>query len=127
MVEFVKGKALIGAIVVLIGGLIQLLGSVIGFTDPLTWTLFETNATVILPGVLALVFGILVVFGGLWVAMGNSKGNYIALFIGLLGVILWLFLLPPPAPIPYETYIKIPVPPFLYLVGGLFGISITQE
>ncbi len=127
MVEFVKGKALIGAIVVLIGGLIQLLSSVIAFTDPLTWTLFETNATVILPGVLALVFGILVVFGGLWVAMGNSKGNYIALFLGLIAVILWHFLQPPPAPVPYESYIKVLVSPFLYLVGGLFGISITQE
>jgi len=127
MVEIVKGKALIGAIVLLIGGLLALLQAVTGITNPLTWTIFETNPTVILPGIAALIFGTLVVFGGLWVAMGNSKGNYIALFLGLFGVVLWHFLLPPPDPVPYEMYIKVLVPPLIFLVGGLFGISVAQE
>ncbi|MFX1561093.1 MAG: hypothetical protein ACFFBL_10945 [Promethearchaeota archaeon] len=127
MVEFVKGKALWGAFVVLIGGLLEVLVAVQGFLNPTTWTVFETNASVILPGTVSLIFGILVAVGGLLVALGNSKWNYIAIVFGLIIVILWHFILPPPAPIPYEAYIKVLVSPFLYLVGGLFGISITQE
>ncbi|MFW9850965.1 MAG: hypothetical protein ACFFF4_17695 [Candidatus Thorarchaeota archaeon] len=127
MVEFVKGKALLGAIIVLVGGLLEVVTTIQGFLDPDTWTVFETNATVIIPGIVTLIFGILVVVGGLLVAVGSSKGNYFAIILGLIIIIFWHFILPPPAPLPYDTYVKVTAAPFLYLVGGLFGLSIAEE
>ncbi|MFW9908592.1 MAG: hypothetical protein ACFFEF_08445 [Candidatus Thorarchaeota archaeon] len=128
MVEFVKGKALLGAIVVLVGGLLEVLVAVQGFLNPDAWTIFNSgNVMIFLPGVVAMIFGILVILGGFLVLIGNGKGNYLAIFLGLIVIALWHFLLPPPASIPYESYIKILVDPFLYFVGGLFGLSIAEE
>jgi hypothetical protein len=123
MVEFVKGKALIGAIVVLIGGFLELLFGVQSMLNPAVWAPLER----VIPSALALIFGIIVLLGGLLVLMGNNSGNTIAIIIGLLLVLVWSFLAEPPVALPYAYYIKAFVGPFVYLMGGLFGLSIKEE
>ncbi|MHA2320702.1 MAG: hypothetical protein ACXACG_03510 [Candidatus Thorarchaeota archaeon] len=60
MVEFVKGKALFGPVVTLIGGIFSLLVGVYGLIDPGIMGLFETNPMIILPQVISLIFGIII-------------------------------------------------------------------
>jgi hypothetical protein len=108
MVEFVKGKALFGPVVTLIGGIFSLLVGVYGLIDPGIMGLFETNPMIILPQVISLIFGIIII-------------------LGLLAVVVWLFVLqPPPAPIPEIHYYLVGVGPILYLVGGILGFVIKE-
>jgi hypothetical protein len=123
VVEFVKGKALMGAIVILVGGFLELLFGVQSMLNPEVWAPLER----VLPSALALVFGIIAVLGGLLVLIGNNSGNTIAIVIGLLLVLVWSFLSEPPVALPYAYYIKAFVGPLVYLMGGLFGLSMKED
>jgi hypothetical protein len=123
VVEFVKGKALMGAIVILVGGLLELLFGVQSMLNPEVWAPLER----VLPSALALIFGIIVVLAGLLVLTGNNSGNMITIIMGLLLVLVWSFLAEPPVALPYAYYIKAFVGPLVYLMGGLFGLSIKED
>ncbi|MHA2071362.1 MAG: hypothetical protein ACW985_06205 [Candidatus Thorarchaeota archaeon] len=127
MVEFVKGKALLGPALTLIGGIFSLFVAVYGIMDPAIMGLFETNATIILPQVASLIFGIIILVGGYLAAKGNMNGNYISIILGLIVIVLWLFVLqPPPAPINEIHYYLVGVGPILYLIGGILGVVIKE-
>jgi len=127
VVEFVKGKALFGPILILIGGIVSLLLAVFWMVDPLTWQVFETNPIVVLPMVILLIVGIVFVLGGYFAARGNMYGNYLAVILGIILVVLWVFVLqPPPAPIPEINYYLVGIGPIVILVGGILGFFLKE-
>jgi hypothetical protein len=104
-----------------------LLVGVYGLIDPGIMGLFETNPMIILPQVISLIFGIIILIGGYLAAKGNMNGNYFAIILGLIAVVVWLFVLqPPPAPISEIHYYLVGIGPILYLVGGILGFVIKE-
>jgi hypothetical protein len=126
----VKGKALMGALTVLFGGLIGLVGGAQGMMDPQTWSYFTTtNWFVIVPIGIWLIFGLIAFIGGFLVLTGNSTGNTVAVFSGLISMLLFAFLLQPPInqiTLSLTYYVKGAVGPVVYVMGGLFGLSIEE-
>ncbi|MHA2127073.1 MAG: hypothetical protein ACW99E_17390 [Promethearchaeota archaeon] len=105
MVDFVKGKAIIGPALALIGGFLLIITPV--FIPLLT-----------LPVIMAIVFGIIGLLGGLVSLTGRMIGNYIAIVIGLIaiiGTVNTLFV----ASLYFE--------PILILVGGVLGVFIKEN
>ncbi len=104
MVKFVKGKAIIGPALAIIGGLLLILTPV--FIPLIT-----------LPVIMAVVFGIVGLCGGLVAAISEPIGNYIAIVIGLIAIIgtIMLFVT--------SFYFE----PILVLVGGVLGVVIKEE
>ncbi|MFW9793527.1 MAG: hypothetical protein ACFFEE_04435 [Candidatus Thorarchaeota archaeon] len=132
MVEFVKGNALMGALVILVGGLFGLIFGIQSYLDSEIWDLFNAptpGPQVILPTVLSLGFGIIILIGGIIVIMGNNTGNTLAVILGLIFAIFWVFALPLPASVAlgYFYYTKAILGPVFYLMGGLFGLSIRKD
>ncbi|MHA2379962.1 MAG: hypothetical protein ACXADS_11865 [Candidatus Thorarchaeota archaeon] len=128
MVEFVKGKAFLGPALTLIGGISSLLVGVYGLIDPALMGLFETTPMIIVPQVASLIFGIIILVVGILAAKGNMNGNYIAIILGLIVVVVWIFVLqPPPAPVPEIHYYLVGIGPILYLVGGILGFVLKEE
>lgn len=129
MVEFVKGKALVGPVVSLIGAICSIVIGLLGVIDSLTiyQTIYASNPMIILPGVLLLIFGIIVLLLSFFAAKGNMNGNYITLILGVVLVLAWLFVLqPPPAPIPATSYYLVGTGPILFIIGGLLGVVLKE-
>lgn len=119
MVEFVKGKALIGPVVAIIGGLLLLIAGLIGLTNPIIQLAIALGLGIlVVPFAIALIFGLLGILAGLAAAIGKEKANYVAIIIGLIatiGMFIPLFLVS-------LAYID----PILILVGGVLGIIIKE-
>ncbi|MHA1986205.1 MAG: hypothetical protein ACW98D_06170 [Promethearchaeota archaeon] len=114
MVEFVKGKALIGPAVSIIGGLLWLIGAIVVFAALGPLLLFL--GILATPAIIALILSIIAILGGVVAATGNKLGNYITIVIGLIGVIgLFGFI----ASLAW-------IDPILVLVGGVLGILIKE-
>ncbi|MFW9964947.1 MAG: hypothetical protein ACFFCX_15360 [Candidatus Sifarchaeia archaeon] len=129
MVEFVKGKALVGPVVTMFGGIYSLVIGLFGVNNSLTiyLALFEANPMTIVPAVLALIFGIIILLLGFFAAKGNMTGNYITLVLGIVLVLAWLFVLqPPPPPVPEITYYIFGAAPIVFTAGGLLGVFLKE-
>ncbi|MFX1437521.1 MAG: hypothetical protein ACFFAA_10085 [Promethearchaeota archaeon] len=116
MVEFLKGKALIGPLIALIGAILWLMGNIygltryIGFFPPIFifWWI---------PSALGLILAIVALVGALLALMGNEKGSLIAIITGAIGVVgMWFF-------IGHIYYFD----PILVLVGGILAKVIRFE
>ncbi|MFX1441749.1 MAG: hypothetical protein ACFFFD_16030 [Promethearchaeota archaeon] len=129
MVEFVKGKALVGPVVTLIGGIYSLIVGLMGVIESLTTyqAIYATNPMIIVPGVMLLIFGIIILILGYFAAKGNMNANYITLILGIVLVLAWLFVLqPPPAPMPETSYYLVGIAPILFTIGGLLGVVLKE-
>lgn len=140
----VKGKALVGPILGLIGGTLLMIGGllvlgVMGTLEAtlalsgLTWvdigldpTLFYVNFT------MTLLFGIVGLIGAILAMVGKKIGVYLMLVMGIIAVV-GLFI-----PIGSYTLIFLLVnitlnsslffvDPFLLLVGGILGLALKAE
>ncbi|MHA2288181.1 MAG: hypothetical protein ACXABG_05290 [Promethearchaeota archaeon] len=104
MVKFVKGKAIIGPALAIIGGFLLILTPV--FIPLITLSV-----------IMAVIFGIVGLLGGLVAAISKPIGNYIAIVIGLIATIgtIMLFVV--------SFYIE----PILILVGGVLGVVMKEK
>lgn len=103
MVEFVKGKALIGPILAILGSLLLIMTPV--FVP-------ELDSLVIM----AIILGIVGLLGALLAATDNVIGNYITIIIGFIATIgtnIFVF----------SLYFE----PILVLVGGVLGVLIKND
>ncbi|MHA2181370.1 MAG: hypothetical protein ACXAAH_08095 [Promethearchaeota archaeon] len=116
MVEFVKGKLIIGPIIALIGGSLLLIGGMISF--PLMVIALQIYLLYAIPFIMAIIFGLLGILGGIVGLMGNMKGNYIAIIIGFVTTI-GMF-------VPFFIYSFIFIDPILILIGGILGVLIEE-
>jgi Na+/proline symporter len=83
---------------------------------------------VVVPAATLLIVGVVFLLGGYFAAKGNMYGNYLAVILGIILVVLWLFVLqPPPAPFPEINYYLVGIGPIVILVGGILGFLLKEE
>jgi len=126
MLEFVKGKSLVGPVIILIGGIYSIVIGLIGVI--LRLTIYKDWIEVsILPAYLLILFGIMVLLLGFIAVIGGMFSNYITLILGVVLILAWLFVLPP---ITVQgltfTYYLVGVAPILFTVGGLLGVVLKE-
>lgn len=124
MVEFVKGKSLVGPVIILIGGIYLIVLGSIGVILYMTINFYDLS---ILPAYLLILFGIIVLLLGFNAAIGGMISNYITLILGVFLIYAWLFVLPPlPGPDLIIFYYSVGVGPILSTVGGLLGVVLKE-
>lgn len=125
MVELVKGKLLVGPILVLIGGVMLITACFVGYTRfaPTLAVLPRLHISFITP----LILGILSIVGAILALIGKTSVNYIIIIIGLVGTI-GMFL--PFAFYGLGAYLLVYqlafIDPVLVLIGGILGV-VTKE
>jgi hypothetical protein len=117
MADFVKGKAIIGPSIAIIGGLIWMIGGIVDLANRIVQLLELLGlGYFVVPFLLALLFGVISIIGGLLAATGYKLGNYITIITGLIGIIGLLGFI--------TTLIWID--PVLVLIGGVLGVVIKE-
>jgi hypothetical protein len=124
LVEFVKGKALIGPFVIFFGGLFSLIVSTNATLDIMDRLPGNDAAT--LPAILYIIFGVIGLLIGLSCSLGKSILKYITLGWGVIGIIGMIIMPVPPASIPYYHYIMIWIGPLVVVLGGVFSLLMKE-
>ncbi|MFW9850903.1 MAG: hypothetical protein ACFFF4_17385 [Candidatus Thorarchaeota archaeon] len=125
MLEFVKGKSLVGPGIILIGGIYSIVMGLIGVI--LKLTIYKGSELSILPAYLLILFGIMVLLLGFIAVIGGMFSNYITLILGVVLIYAWLFVLPPITVQDLTfTYYLVGVAPILFTVGGLLGVVLKE-
>jgi len=126
LVKIVKGKLLVGPILVLIGGAMLIIACIIGYTRPEFAPALAAVPIINLSFILPLILGILSIFGAILALIGKTYINYIIIIIGLVGTIGMI------TPIAfYNLLYTLVVPlafidPVLVLIGGILGVVIKE-
>jgi hypothetical protein len=121
LIKFVKCKALIGPVIVIIGGIYSLIVAVIEMVD-LNSIL---GLSAIIPHIVIISLGIPSLILGILALISIKFTNYIAVVLGLIGVIYLSTIPLPVPPIPYYYYPLMWIGPPLVLVGGIIGVVIS--
>ena len=123
MVEFVKGKLLIGPIIAIIGSMLLLIGGLLAVTNPFIQIIMAVFPTIALSFVMPIILGVLGLVGALMAATGRKVGNYVVIISGLVAVIGMFipvfFIFPLVMSLFY-------VDPILILIGGILGVAIKE-
>ncbi|MFW9850967.1 MAG: hypothetical protein ACFFF4_17705 [Candidatus Thorarchaeota archaeon] len=124
MLEFVKGKSLVGPVMILIGGIYLIVLGLIGVILSQTRNWYDLS---ILPAYLLILFGIIVLLLGFISAIGGMMSNYISSILGVFLIYAWLFVLRPITvpELPFAYY-SVGVGPILSTVGGLLGVVLKE-
>jgi len=123
MVEFVKGKLLIGPILALIGAILLLIAGLIAVTNPILQLAMQLIPTLALTFVMPIILGILGLVGAFMAATGRKVGNYVTIIVGLVAVI-GMFI---PIYFIFPLVMSfIYIDPFLVLIGGIIGVLLKE-
>lgn len=123
MVEFVKGKLLIGPVLALIGAILLLIGGLIAVANPLIQLAMTLLPTIALTFVMPIILGILGLVGAFMAATGRKVGNYVTIVVGLVAII-GMFI---PIYFVFPLVMSfIYVDPFLILIGGIIGVLLKE-
>ncbi|MFW9828242.1 MAG: hypothetical protein ACFFEY_11645 [Candidatus Thorarchaeota archaeon] len=120
----VKGKALVGPILGLIGSVLLIIAGIIGFTNPLIQFAMVLFPLLALSFIMPLILGGLGLLGSLLGLFGKKFGNIITLIIGIVAVIGMFIPLYFPFPLVLSLFW---VDPFLILVGGILGLALKPK
>ena len=123
MVEFIKGKLLVGPIVAIIGSVMLLLGGIWGVCIPEMQVLMEIYPILYLTFVLPIILGAVGIVGAILVIINRKFGNYAVIIVGLIAVV-GLFI---PILIVFPLVMSLfYIDPFLILIGGILGVVIRE-
>ncbi|MFX0022236.1 MAG: hypothetical protein ACFE9S_07905 [Candidatus Hermodarchaeota archaeon] len=124
MVEFVKGKALIGPAIIVVGGAFALIVGVIVYVD-LNYLLGLAFPEALVPPIVILILGIVGLLAGVLAVINIKLVNYITVVLGLIGIIYMYFVPEPSPPIPYHYFVLSWIGPPIILVGGVIGVIMS--
>jgi len=123
LVEFIKGKLLVGPIVAIIGSVMLLLGGIWGVCIPEMQVLMEIYPILYLTFVLPIILGAVGIVGAILVIINRKFGNYAVIIVGLIAVV-GLFI---PILIVFPLVMSLfYIDPFLILIGGILGVVIRE-
>ncbi|UCC20911.1 MAG: hypothetical protein JSV62_06425 [Promethearchaeota archaeon] len=123
MVEFIKGKLLIGPIVAIVGSVMLLSGGILGLFIPEIQIAMALFPILYLTFVLPIILGIVGIAGAVLVIVNRKLGNIIAIIAGLIAII-GMFV---PILVVYPLVMSLfYIDPFLILIGGIIGIVISE-
>ncbi|MFW9877730.1 MAG: hypothetical protein ACFFG0_31975 [Candidatus Thorarchaeota archaeon] len=123
MVEFIKGKLLIGPIVAIVGSVMLLSGGILGLYIPEIQVILAFFPELYLTFVLPIILGIVGIAGAILVIVDRKFGNIIVILAGLIAII-GMFI---PILVVYPLVMSLfYIDPFLILIGGIIGIVIRE-
>ncbi|MFW9799989.1 MAG: hypothetical protein ACFFD9_06115 [Candidatus Thorarchaeota archaeon] len=128
MVETVKGRAIIGPVILMVAGILPFItGFLVALQVPGIAGPGDMYGT-LAPFAVQAAFGIGVCVGGYILLRGDEIGGQGALIAGLIELLLATFVLPPPPSfIPYVFYLMIWGDVILILVGRLVGLALREK
>lgn len=133
MVEFEKGKALIGPAIIVIAGILPIINGILAYLQ-VPGIMGGYDAYPFAPFAIQIILGfviliVITVFARVPELKSERRiGNYIALGTGLFELYGLIFILPPPPEnIPYYFYIMIWINATLILIGAILTLIINDE
>jgi hypothetical protein len=123
LVEFVKGKDLIGPVISIFGGVFALIVGVIVYVD--LRSMLGLPPETLVPPIIILILGAIGLLAGVLAVINIKLVNYIIIVLGLIGIIYLIFVPEPSPPIPYYYFILSWTGPPIILFGGVIGVIIS--